>query len=146
MGHLVFDFLFKRRHIVCNNPIYTLEDEDVLSFLSIRSILIDHGTALPFLFSELDNAFVETVNIEKPVSPLLEIFNVDDAAPSSVGHLTSICTTLQDSFMMFRSTTLYFRSPFRKITMVTTDSKSRKNVPRKKMKHRIKKGEQSDKI
>lgn len=63
MNFLAFALLLKLKQIVCNNYMYTLQDEHVLNFPSIRSLHRAHGTALPFVFSKLDSAAVETLNI-----------------------------------------------------------------------------------
>lgn len=50
MRHSIFDFLLNVRKPVWNNSICTLEDEQFLKFLSIRSLCGTHWTASPFVF------------------------------------------------------------------------------------------------
>lgn len=97
MRNLGFALIFKIEQIACNNYIYALAYEEVLKFSSIISVLRAHGTKLSFVFFESYNAIAEILNIWKPLTPQLEIGNVDDAAPFRFGHVTPISSILNDS-------------------------------------------------
>lgn len=53
MRHLVLEFLFKLKNLLSKKSIYNLEDEELLHFHAICSLLLAHGTALPFFFPRI---------------------------------------------------------------------------------------------
>lgn len=72
----------------------------MLNFPLIRSLLHVHGTAIPVGFSELDTTALKTINIEKTVTPPLEVINVNGSSTSLVEYITPVLVILQDSYLM----------------------------------------------
>lgn len=63
----------------------------------MRSLLGSHETSLPFVFCELDNVSMDTLNIDKPVPIPLDVVNVDEATLSHFGHVTATYAILEDT-------------------------------------------------
>lgn len=54
--------------------------------------------------SEFDKPFVEPLNIQKPVAPLLEVGKEEDSSPSCFEHVTPISAAFEDYFLIFLTT------------------------------------------
>lgn len=78
------------KQYVCNNSIYTLEDDDLLQFPVIQSLVWVHNKGQKFVFSELDCDIIAILEIEKPIPPPFDFINVDDVSSYLVTRTTII--------------------------------------------------------
>lgn len=102
MRHVVYSFLYKLKRIVLDSQIYTFKnDQEVAKYPPIKALQFASGHALPFVFVELEDQPMATLGIQKPVPPALEVINVDDDGPDTVGHVTPIPTTVHDASLVF---------------------------------------------
>ena len=101
--HVSYAFLKKLKDIVSNNALYTMTDEELPQWPLIRALHRQSGEPLPFVFSELDDDAMETLNIPKPVPPPLLVINVEDSTTKRVGRVTTTPTTLLDKSVLFQS-------------------------------------------
>lgn len=67
----------------------------------IRSLVRDHVPRLLYLFSELNDDIMDTVNNGNPILQPLEVINVDVASSSHVGRITKLSNINRDTFIMF---------------------------------------------
>lgn len=72
-----YAFLLKRKHILCDNTVYTLDDAAFVNFLPSRALYCEaHVRSLHLLFSKLDPAVMSTLKIQKHVPPPSEVVNI----------------------------------------------------------------------
>lgn len=94
--HVSYAVLKNLKDIVCKNPLYPLDDQQMTDWTLRLALHQQHEAALPFSFNEMDDDVMTTLGIAKPVSSLLEIINIDDAYTTRVGWVTPTVVTLLD--------------------------------------------------
>ena len=106
MRYLAKTIMVKLKTIITNNALYSQKDDQIPTYPLLRALLRAHGHGLPFLFCKMDAKVMETLKVEKPVPPPLEVINVDDAAADRVGHVTTIPADIDDLSISFGASSL----------------------------------------
>lgn len=81
MRLLGYALLRKLGDIVCKKSVYRERKyHNPFSHTHLRPLLRSHGVQnLPYVFAEMENAVMATLNIKKPVPSPVEVINLDDA-------------------------------------------------------------------
>ena len=56
LRHLLYLLLLKLKSLLWDNSLYTLNDHEIADYPPIAALSSGHGTALPFVFTEIDRS------------------------------------------------------------------------------------------
>lgn len=88
----------------------------------IRSLTRSQVTGLPFVYSDLGEEIMATVNIRKYIPPSLEVSKVEDASSSLVVRTSKSSDLYKELSNMFGKESLHSRKPRKRIMVATTSS------------------------